>query len=175
MKTKEIQIKCEANKYYKLDELNFFQGKLKSITEDNFKKLKQSIVKNGLPLAFHVWIDSKGKVWIVDGHHRFLALKALVDDGYNVDTIPCNLVMASNRKEAAQVVLISNSKYAEMSDESLSDFMIDFELKIDDLDFLDIKELKNFAPIFDDANFNPSESVEADKKHKVCPHCNEPL
>lgn len=135
---KTINIKCEAKDYYQLDDLIPFQGNLKSIDKSKFDKLKSSLIKDGLPLGFHVWKDSKGKVFIIDGHHRQLALKALQDEGYHIPALPCTLVMAKNKKEAAKAVLISNSKYAEMSQESLSDFMIDMELDFGELEFLDL-------------------------------------
>lgn len=172
---KVIHIKCEAKSYFQLDELNHFQGDLKSIDKDQFLKLKKSLISDGLPIGFHVWVDKKNKVWTIDGHHRVLALKALRDDGYDIPSLPCVIVQAKDKKEAAKAVLINNSKYAKMSQESLSDFMIGFELNVVDLDFLDIPELKNFAPDLDDSDFNPSNDVEADKKHKVCPHCGEEL
>lgn len=162
---KHISIKCVTSHQFKIEELNFFQGKLKSISESNFKKLKQSLIKHGLPLAFHVWIDSKQKIWIIDGHHRFLALKSLIDDGYQIDSIPCNLVTAKTKKEAAQIVLISNSKYAKMSDESLSDFMIDFELKMDDLEFLDLNDLT--IDLLNNEEKKESEEQDIDFKYKI--------
>jgi hypothetical protein len=138
---KVIHIRCESKNYFQLNELNHFQGNLKSIDEKSFDKLKKSLIKEGLPLGFHVWIDSKKKVWTIDGHHRVLALKALQDQGYHIPSLPCSIVDAKSKKEAAKIVMISNSHYAKMSQESISDFMIDFELKLDELDFLEIPEL----------------------------------
>lgn len=139
---KAIRIRCGGEIHIGLNELNFFQKKLKSITETDFKKLKDSLVKDGLPIAFHVWWNPKKKQWdIMDGHHRYLALKALETEGYFIPPIPCNKVLAENRKEAAKIVLISNSRYARMSQESLSDFMIDFELKLDDIELLDFADI----------------------------------
>ena len=138
---KIIDIKCGGEIYVDIKELHFFQKKLKSIDADKFRDLKESLIKSGLPLAFHIWIDVKGKKWIVDGHHRWLAFKALQEEGYFIAPIPCNIVKAKNIKEAAQVVLISNSRYAKIRQESLAEFMIDFELQLQDLEFLDIPEL----------------------------------
>lgn len=137
---KTIAIRCEAKEYFKIEDLKPFQGKLKSITSDAFNKLKESIKKDGIPLAFHVWKDKKTN-WIMDGHHRLMALQALKDEGYFIPEIPANTVIAKTKKEAAKVVLISNSKYAKMSQESLSDYMIDNELTLDDIEFADIPEL----------------------------------
>lgn len=140
MSDKTIHIKCEAKEYIQLDDLIPLQGDLKSITKEDFDKLKKSLISDGIPLGFHVWHD-KDKVYIADGHHRRLALLALRDEGYHIPALPCNPVKANNKKEAAKIVLISNSRYARMSQESISDFMIDFELDLSDLDNIDIPEL----------------------------------
>lgn len=155
---KIISIKCGGEVNVKLEELNVFQGNLKSITSEQFNKLKQSLIKDGLPIAFHIWIDSKYKKWILDGTHRFKAFMALQDEGYFIPPIPCNVVIAKTKKEAAKTVLISNSKYAEMSQESLSDFMIDMELDFNELEFLDIPEL-------DIGDFEINNSDEKDEKN----------
>lgn len=140
IKTKEISIKCEAKEYIDIDKLIPFQGKLKAITKENFEKLKRSLIKDGLPLGFHIWKE-KDKNYIMDGHHRQLALKSIRDDGYFVPPVPCNNVIAKNKKEAAKAVLVSNSKYASMNESSISDYMIEHELSVDDLINLDIPEL----------------------------------
>lgn len=41
-----------------------------------------------------------------------------------------------------------------------------------DIDFLGIK---NFVLDMSEKSFDPSDMIEADKKHKVCPHCGEAL
>lgn len=137
---KVISIKCEGKEYIDINDLVPFQGKLKSITSDDFNKLKRSLIKDGLPLGFHIWKD-KGKNFIMDGHHRQVVMKSLRDDGYFIAPVPCNPIIASSKKEAAKAILVSNSKYAKMSENSISDYMIEHELSIDDLLELDIPEL----------------------------------
>ena len=137
---KTISIRCEGQEYHDIEDLIPFQGKLKSISSDNFHKLKESIKSDGIPLGFHIW-KQKDKAYIMDGHHRKMALQALKDEGYFIPPVPCNLVIAKSKKEAAKVILISNSKYSRVSEESLSDYMIDMELKVEDLENLDIPEL----------------------------------
>ena len=139
---KQISIKTGGEFYLDIDELNFFQKKLKSITKEKFRGLKESLKKNGIPLGFHVWKNEKTNQWdIMDGHHRYLALKEIRSEGYFVPPVPCNKVLAKTKKEAASIVLISNSKYAEISQESLADFMIDFELTVEDLEFQDFPDI----------------------------------
>lgn len=140
MSVKEIVLKCSGEEYYDIDDLVPFQKKLKSIDKDKFKDLKDSIIKDGLPLGFHIWKD-KGVIYIMDGHHRQLVLKACRSEGYLVPKVPCSNVIAKNKKEAAKNILIANSKYAKITDESLSDYMIEFELQLEDLEYLDFPEL----------------------------------
>lgn len=176
---KAISIKClsEINVPYK--ELNFFQGKLKSIEKSKFDDLKKSLIKSGLPLAFHIWIDSKGKKWLIDGHHRWLAFEALESEGYFIPPIPCILVNAKTKKEAAKIVLVANSRYAKMTQESISDYMIDFELSVDDLDLLDIPELdmstfNNSTPDFESGNEDDQGKLDELKPINCkCPSCGE--
>lgn len=165
MNDKTIHIKCEAKNYYQIDELIPFQGKLKSINKSEFDKLKKSLIKDGLPLAFSVW-KQKDKIYLIDGHHRKLALQALSEDGYHIPSLPCVEIEAKTKKEAAKAVLISNSRYAQMSQESLSDFMIDMELNVDDLLNLDIPEL-NMDDFENNGEKNESENVNIDFKYKI--------
>lgn len=138
---KAISIKTGGETFVDWHELKPFQGKLKSITTEKFNDLKESLKKNGLPKGFDIWIDNKGVKWVHDGHHRLLAFKSLEDEGWFIPPIPCNIVHAKNKKEAAQMLLISNSTYAHISQESLSDFMIENELSVPDLEFLDLPDL----------------------------------
>lgn len=143
-----------------------------------FDKLKQSLIKDGLPLGFHIWKD-KNKIFILDGHHRHLALKSLEVDGYFIPAIPCTPVIAKNKKEAAKVVLISNSKYASMTNDSLSDFMVDFELKPDELLSLDLPNISMSDFNFKDPaeNLNNTEtggSTNPDDEWKDMPEFNQP-
>lgn len=172
---KGISIKTGGEKYIELEKLNFFQGKLKTISKEDFDDLKKSLIKSGIPIGFHVWKDSKGKFWIIDGHHRWLALKALKDEGYFIPPLPVNMVLAANKKEAARSVLISNAKYAHINQESISDFAIDFELGVDDFEFLDIPgiDLGNTESEPGEVNNTSKELNQEDFKDfdHQCPKC----
>jgi len=170
---KAISIKCKAAAYVPMADLNKFQGDLKTITTEKFNDLKQSVIKHGLPLSFSVWVDKKGKNWIIDGTHRRLVLQALESEGYFIPPLPVNFVEADSKKEAARIVLISNSRYAKINDASLSDFMIENELNIDDLQHLDIPELDMSA--FDmtggDEQTDDQEKPPSESRHFVEIQC----
>ncbi len=168
---KAIIIKCEGKEYIDINDLVPFQGKLKSITSDDFNKLKRSLIKDGLPLGFHIWKD-KGKNFIMDGHHRQLVMKSLRDDGYFIAPVPCNPIIANSKKEAAKAILVSNSKYARMSESSISDYMIEHELSIDDLLELDIQELNmDDFKSDDDSIKNISSELDLEFKFKIEVDC----
>ena len=139
---KAISIRCEGKITVLLKDLNYFQEKLKTIDENKFKDLKNSLIKNGLPLGFHIWIDSKEKIWIIDGHHRYLGLKALESEGFYIPPIPVVKVLAKTKKEAANIVLISNSRYAKMNQDSFSEYLVNMDLSLQDVEYLDFHEFE---------------------------------
>ena len=166
---KSLRIRCTGEMEIDWKELKPFQGKLKSITKEKFNDLKESLKKHGLPFGFDIWVDNKETKWIQDGHHRLLAFKSLEDEGWFIPPIPCNRVFAENKKEAAKTLLIRNARYAQMTGESLSDFMIDKELHLEDLEFIDIPELdmSQFDLENDNSNNNGNNDSDSSYSDKI--------
>lgn len=138
--SKEILVKCTGSEYIDFENMTWFQGKLKSISDKKFDDLKSSIKKKGIVSPFYIW-KHDGKIDLSDGHHRWLALRDLKKEGYKIPLMPVCEIKAKDKKEAAETILVHNSRYAEMSEESFSDFMIDFELDHTHLGFLDFKDI----------------------------------
>lgn len=112
---------------------------LKDIPADALSKLKKSLTENDFIQPFNVWQDSKGVVWILDGHHREKALKELETEGVAIpEELPANFIDCKTKKDAAKLVLVYSSIYARVSDQGLFDFLNDFELKIEDLTDIDL-------------------------------------
>ena len=61
-----VQIRCKAAVNLDLDQLTPMQGDLKELSESNFNKLKQSILRHGITFPFFVW-QSDGSNYILDG------------------------------------------------------------------------------------------------------------
>jgi ParB-like chromosome segregation protein Spo0J len=124
--TKEIKIKCKVADGMALDELYEFQGELKTISDDELDKLKKSIVKYGFSFPIFVW---KSKV--LDGHQRLKAVKQLVSDGYKIkgNTLPVVRIEAKDEKEAAEKLLLINSRYAKIDQEVFQVFTFEFVIK----------------------------------------------
>lgn len=144
---KRIAINCTAAVNIDLADLTPLQGNLKELSEINFKKLSDSILTHGVTFPFFVWRHD-GKNWILDGTQRDRVLKKMADDGYDIPPLPCALIEAKDRREAAQKILLISSSYGRMTDEGLYEFLsendIDFPeleplLALDDIDLGDFK------------------------------------
>ena len=163
----------------------WLQGNLKKISKEALAKLKESLKTNGFVMPFNVWYDqSKKKTWILDGHHRKLALQVLNDEGAEIPPkLPANFVDCKNRKEATKLVLVYSSLYARADSDSLLDFMnlegLDFDLLKGEIDLPDI-DLNNIFQTelteeeLDDVPVVPKVAVSKlgdiyvlDKRHRV--------
>src|SRR5262249_60939006 len=112
---KTIAIRCTAAVNLQLRELTPLQGELKELRGGNFEKLKQIILKHGITFPFFIW-QSDGENYILDGTQRDRVLKRMANDGYGVPALPCALIQAKNRKEAAEKILLISSQYGRVTD-----------------------------------------------------------
>src|SRR5262245_66074552 len=105
MKKQKIEVHCKGAITLRLEELTPLQGGLKELSEKNFSKLKASIVKNGISFPFFIWSHG-GANWILDGTQRDRVLRKMAEEGYEVSPLPCALIEAKNRQEAAEKILL---------------------------------------------------------------------
>lgn len=121
--------------YYGLDELVETQGDLKSMTKEAYHKFRAQILENGFTSPFHIWVDSLGIKRCLDGHQRLKTLKMMRDDRVGMpDQFPCVEILARDEQQAREILLALATQYGKMSDESLSDYMIDSGIEMDYLD-----------------------------------------
>lgn len=118
----EIQIKCMTDEYVELDELQRFQGHLKSLDPDVFKKLRISILKHGFIAPFFVWND-RGRNNILDGHQRLKVLLQLRREGYDIPPLPVVYIEADDRDDARSKLLAISSQYGEYNLGELAGWM----------------------------------------------------
>ncbi len=158
----KIKITCESNGLMPIAELDNFQGDLKTLDDESFKKLKGSIVKYGFSFPIFVWGGN-----ILDGHQRLKAVKSLIDEGYTLDKdlLPVDRIEAKNEKEAAEKLLLINSRYAKIDQGGFDLFVENFDLDIADLsDMLDIPEVDfSFEDEEFEGNTDPDEVPEVDE------------
>jgi hypothetical protein len=168
-----VQIRCKAAVNLDLGNLTPLQGDLKELTHTNFQKLKQSILRHGITFPFFVW-QSDGTNFILDGTQRDRVLTKMGEEGFHIPALPCALIEAKDRKEAAEKILLISSQYGKMTNDSLEQFLTE-----NDLDLMELNDELELPSIdlefFRGADFEPvsaDEQGRLDKKNPViCPEC----
>jgi len=169
-----VRVSCEAAIKLKLEDLTPLQGNLKALTEANFEKLKKSILRHGITFPFFVW-QNDGVNFILDGTQRDRVLRKMAADSYEIPALPCALIEAKDRKEAAEKILLISSQYGKMTEETLDEFLSE-----NDLSFLELSDELEL-PAIDERYFADPNSFGAagedeqgrlDQKSPVtCPEC----
>jgi hypothetical protein len=175
---KTIAISCTGAVNLTLAELTPLQGSLKELSDANFEKLKQSILRHGITFPFFVW-ESEGANFILDGTQRDRVLRKLVTEGYDIPPLPCALITAKNKREACEKILLISSQYGKMTNESLYEF-----ISKNELGFLELEETLDLPQInleefkvgwLEEPDFEPASADQQgrlDKKNPItCPEC----
>ena len=120
-------------------EIYDFQGGFKKkIGKKQLEKLKSSLIKHGFFVPKFVWFDGD-KAKLIDGHQTRKALESLYDEGYEIPGIPCVEIQAENRKDAAEKLMLINSRYAIIDPDGAEDWLKDID--ISPIEFDEIVEL----------------------------------
>ena len=160
-----------------LDELIVLQGDLKSLSAVAYHKFRKQLLENGFTSPFHIWVDPKTKKKnLLDGTQRLKVLKMMRDDGVQLPaTLPAVVIEAQDKPHALRILLALATQYGKMTDESLSEFAIDAGISLEWIEnHIELPD-NMMVHISADSEFDPSKSSEAEKAHKVCPHCGENL
>jgi hypothetical protein len=173
-----IKINCKGAVDIGLPELTQLQGDLKELSEANFRKLRASILKNGITFPLFVWQDN-GSNFILDGTQRDRVLRKLVAEGYDIPPFPCAIITAKDKREACEKILLISSQYGKMTNESLYEF-----ISKNALGFLELEEMLDLPQInleefkvgwLQEPDFEPASADEQgrlDKKNPItCPQC----
>lgn len=165
---KVVQIACDTGHKAKLDDLHHFQGELKTLTKENYEKLRDEIINTGFAFAPHVWRDftDGGEFKLLDGHQRCRVLKQMRDqEGWTIPPIPIVEVQAKDFQEAKRRILQGTSQYGVMETQGLYEFLHEANLTHEVLEsfrFPDV-EVKDFKE-----EYSPAEEVSSKNK---CPSC----
>jgi 16S rRNA G966 N2-methylase RsmD len=131
--TKLIKVTCKGSDTVRYDLLEPFQGDLKSLTENNFKKLKKMILELGFTEPISVWND-KGSIKILNGHQRLKTVTQMIEkEGYECPDLPVNWVDANSYDQAKRKVLALTSQYGKMETQGLYEFLSDTDIQPHDL------------------------------------------
>lgn len=158
MDPKKIKITCDTTDMMPLNSLESFQGELKIISDEELAKLESAIIKYGFSFPIFVWGKS-----ILDGHQRIKAVKRLLDAGYKLEgnMLPVAWIKAENRREAAEKLLLINSRYAKIDQSGFDFFIEDFEIDLEDFgSMLEIPEIDFSFEFENDVNDEPTQKEE---------------
>lgn len=125
----EIRITCAGNTTVSLDELKDFQGNLKELSEDNYAKLRNSMIEFGFSFPIFYWQDEAGTKWIIDAHQRIRTLSHMQKEGVVIPPLPADPIFATDRTEAKKKLLLLNSRYGEMTQEGFDEFTADINIE----------------------------------------------
>ena len=180
---KIIGIACKGYTDMPYTELHDFQGDLKTLTVENYERLKKQIVETGFAFAEHAWLNPEDQKWyIIDGHQRIRTVRQMVEqEGWQCPNIPVVPVEAASIKEAKLRVLQGTSQFGHMEAQGLYEFMSLNEITMDevklnfDLPHIDLQTFQ--AGFFDDSP--PKEAEGATELTKdsfqqfshTCPKC----
>jgi hypothetical protein len=137
-----IRVTCEAAGVVDLDLIIPFQGELKSLSEENYHKLKKLILEMGITFPFFVWKHG-GKLLTLDGHQRDRVLLRMRDqENYRIPKVPVAYIEAANKKEARKKVLALSSQFGKITGKSLYDYLEDSDLGYDEIkDVMDLPQI----------------------------------
>lgn len=127
-----IQIKCKGADALYIDQIEPFQGNLKDLSEENYKKLKKEILELGFSEPVSVWAHNN-KFLLLNGHQRHRALLQMKKEGFEIPKIPVSFVEAKDIKEAKKKVLALTSQYGEITKQGLYEFMNEAEISMPEL------------------------------------------
>ena len=135
MNNKTIHIACTTADTLPLDELEPFQGELKSLSSVEFAKLRRAIVETGFAFPIYIWKSPENVCFILGGHQRVRVLKQLRDaEGFIIPPVPVVFVEAENIVQAKRRILQDASQFGTVERQGLYEFMSEAALSITELD-----------------------------------------
>jgi len=141
------------------------QDTFKEWVESGDEKLFRSLLKYQFVDPFKVW-EKDGKLFCLDGKHRWKDLNKAIELGIDIpELLPATFIDCRDEKEAAELVLIYSSRYAQITQQGLFDFIQQYELNYGDIkQHMDIPDFSTdrFEQKFDLFQVGEAEEPEAE-------------
>ena len=104
-----------------LDQIEEFQGNLKSLGKTEYAKLKQSITEKGFCVPCFAWRNGSDKWKLLDGHQR---VRVIRNEGWKIDGgIPIVEIAAEDERDAKEKLLAIVSRYGRVEGQGLYEFI----------------------------------------------------
>lgn len=138
---KTLEVTCQGTtQTIAYDQLTDFQGGLKKRTDEEVRKIVQSLTDYGFSFPFFVW-HHEDVNYCLDGHGRMAALAMMSAEGWNIPDLPYVLINCHDEKDAKQKLLRLNSQYGHMTRESVLEFADGIEVKWSDIQLPKVGEI----------------------------------
>lgn len=130
----KVRIACDVAERIPLDALVPSQGKMKSLSEDNYRALRSAILDTGFAFPFYIWRDlGSGEARIIGGHQRAATLRRMRDEGVEIPELPYISIHAPDLKSARRRILQDASVYGRVDEDGLSKFLQESDIDIETL------------------------------------------
>jgi len=166
-----LKIACEGAGLLPYTAITPFQGELKSLSKDNFKKMKAQL-ERGYSFPIAVW-RSEGKNYILDGHQRLRTIEKMAKQGWVIPDLPVTFTEADSYAEAKSKCLAAASQFGVVESQGLYEFIQDAGLDVDELleltrfpeiDFYNFKQNYFDEIVASESSENIQTSIEGSKE-----------
>lgn len=127
-----VRIACEGASTALISDLVPFQGELKSLSTEDYGRLKQKILQNGFTAPVHIW-KNEDKLFMLDGHQRIRTMEAMQKEGYEIPPIPVDFIHAETYHRAKDILLSHASQYGKFDRQGLYEFISDANIDVEKL------------------------------------------
>lgn len=122
-----------------LADLHPLQRDLKTLTDQRYEQLRESMSRYGYTAPTIVWVAPDGSQRIIDGHQR---QRVLERENWTVDGgIPVVEIEAASEQDAAEKLLVIASQYGHVEPQSLYEFGAHFALDLQTFDLAALPEV----------------------------------
>lgn len=128
-----VRVECDGCDTIDFRALTPLQGELKSLSVENYERLKRVILELGFSAPFHVWFSKDDVPYILDGTQRYRTLTKMAEEGFEVPPLPFVRIEAEDKRAAMRKLLALASQYGKVEGAGLYEFMNAAEIDINDL------------------------------------------
>ena len=155
-----ITITCQGHKSLPIDILQPLLGDLKALSEAQYEKLKQSILHHGFAFPVNVAHCNNKLIGIIDAHQWFKVVQRLLEEGYTLiqngkqtNKLPVTYTECANVHDAALLILQAPSRYGEVTQDGLHQFVEKYAISQEELGEFTLPEFDedDFENIFNPA------------------------
>lgn len=169
MSSQIINIICQGERFMPLSDLTGLQGELKTLSESDYQKLKNLILKDGFAFPLRFAFLKNKPYGIIDGHQTHKTVLRMISEGYplqhngqEVDYLPVSATFCRDKKHASRLILNACVKVGKITNKGWESF-VEFneldkeELRIDFQEFPDfiIKQEFDFFQSADIPDYHP--------------------